>query len=188
MQTLLDAIAATSKASLAIATPEHLAWIMSELHRSLAPIRLEPTQTFECISACPGLYYFDIAFPFRTDSEFDHFLERWGRKGGGSLQTATARAYTKRASQHKEKVRLGQPVPFYIGKHKNIRSRVTQHLTGSSESGTYGLKLLSRSELLKGCTIRVGGVALVATREGYFCVEFLESALRSRLHPVVGRQ
>ncbi len=188
MESLLQAIANTAMAAKKIATPEHVAEVENLLRSSLREFPLVAEHEFSNIATEPGVYFFDIQFPFRTESAFVEFIKAWGSKGTANPQKSTSRTYPKRAHTHVEKVKAGEFLPFYVGKNKNVRSRVTQHLTGAAESGTYGLKLLSRAELLNGCKLRVSAATFTISREAYFSIEFLEAALRERLHPMVGKQ
>lgn len=188
MESLLQAIANTASAAKKIATPEHVAEVEQLLRSSLREFPLVANHDFSNIGSGPGVYFFDIQFPFRTESAFVEFIKTWGSKGTANPQKGTSRTYPKRANTHVEKIKAGEFVPFYVGKNKNVRSRVTQHLIGAAESGTYGLKLLSRAELLKGCKLRASGAIFNIAPEAYFSIEFLEAALRERLHPMVGKQ
>ncbi|MBS1186617.1 MAG: hypothetical protein H6R04_635 [Burkholderiaceae bacterium] len=188
MESLLQAIANTATAAKQIVTPKHVEEVEEFLRSSLCEFPLVAGNDFPNIGSGPGIYFFDIQFPFRTSKDFLNFIDMWGSKGTANPQKSTSRAYPKRATSHVKKVEAGEFVPFYVGKHKNVRSRVIQHLTGAAESGTYGLKLLSRAELLKGCKLRVSGITFNIAPDAYFSMEFLEAALRERLHPMVGKQ
>jgi hypothetical protein len=98
------------------------------------------------------------------------------------------RTYSKRAKLHREKVEADEYVPFYIGKNMSVRGRVARHLTGKADFGTYRLKLLYRGALLRGCTLRAGGVVFEVDAKAYFRMQFLEAALCERLRPIVGKQ
>jgi hypothetical protein len=188
MESLLQAIAKTATAAKNIATPEHVAEVENLLQSSLREFPLVANHDFLNIGMGPGVYFFDIKFPFRTECAFLDFVKTWGSKGTANPQKSTSRTYLMRARTHVEKVKAGEFVPFYLGKNKNVRSRVTQHLTGAAQSSTYGLKLLSRAELLKGCKLRASAAILKIAPDAYFSVELLEAALRERLHPMVGKQ
>ena len=188
MESLLQAIANTASVAKTIATPDHVVEVEQLLRSSLREFPLAADHDFSNIGSGLGVYFFDIQFPFRTEDAFFDFIEMWGAKGSANAQKGTSRTYPKRAKNHIEKVKAGEFVPFYVGKNKNVRSRVTQHLTGAANSGTYGLKLLSRAELLKGCKPRASGAIFDISPEAYFSIEFLEVALRERLHPIVGKQ
>ena len=188
MQALHQIIADATAAALKITALEHVKTVERGLLSSLQEFPLAVSHPFANIAAGPGIYYFDIRFPFSTEPEFTQFLRAWGSKGASNLQKGTSRSYPKRAKQHIAKVEASEFVPFYLGKNMNVQDRVIQHLTGAADAGTYGLKLLTRSKLLDGCTIRVGGVVFEVDPKAYFCIEFLEAAIRERLHPIIGKQ
>jgi hypothetical protein len=111
-----------------------------------------------------------------------------GVPGGAKICRGQLRAHRSRAQKHLQNLHAGKFIPFYLGRNKNIRSRVMQHVRGKKESATYGLKLLSREYLLKGCKFRASGIVFKTSRDAYFCVEFLEAAIRKSLHPIIGKQ
>ena len=188
MKELQAAISETYVAASKIASVEHVLALESKLRSSLVEFTLTADNEFENIDSGPGVYFFDIQFPFKTERELYEFAKAWGTKGAASLQRGTSRSYPTRVKQQIARVEAGEPISFYLGKNKNIRSRVKGHLTGKAEQGTYGLKLLSRTALLKECKLRASGVSFQIVPEAYFCVQLLESALRERLHPIVGKQ
>jgi hypothetical protein len=188
MQSLHLAMSKAALAARRIVAPKHIAGVEAALISSLEEFSLASDEQFEHIANGPGVYLFDIRFSFRTEKELIQFAKDWGSKGGLDLQKGTSRSYPKRAKQHIGKVEAGEFVPFYLGKRMAIRDRVRNHLTGKSEAGTYGLKLLSRTELLKNCTLRAGGVTFELPTEAYFCIQFIEAELRKQLHPIIGKQ
>ena len=135
------AIAETYVAASKIATVENVLALESKLRSSLVEFTLVADNEFENIDAGPGVYFFDIQFPFKTERELLEFAKAWGSKGAADLQRATARSYPARVKQSIARVEAGKPISFYLGKNKNIRSRVKGHLTGEAENGTYGLNV-----------------------------------------------
>jgi hypothetical protein len=188
MHSLHEAIEATAAAARNVATDEHIKSICQHLQKSTKVFPLKKGHQFTDLSTKSGLYLFEIKFPFKTELEFSEFLMRWGSKGDKGLQKATSRAHPSRAAKHIEKVKGGEFIPLYLGKNQNVQTRVQQHLDGKAESGTYGLKLLTRSELLAGCELQVSYVTFDIGSDAYFCVEFLESAVRKAIHPIIGKQ
>lgn len=90
--------------------------------------------------------------------------------------------------KHAFAIAAGQFIPFYLGKEKNVRSRLEGHLNAAQASSTYSLKLLERAHLLTGIQFKVSALALSVDDEAYFCVSLFEAALRKLLHPIIGRQ
>lgn len=188
MESLEHLMNAAAGIATQITTPSNMAEVEAKLRSTLALFPLSGTHAFPNAGTGPGLYFIEIKFPFRTEEGLIDFVGRWGTKGGDGLQKATSRSYANRAKRHLQKVKAGEFVPLYLGKNKNVRSRLIQHLTGKTDAATYGLKLLSRSAVLEGCQLRAGAVDFTINRDAYFCIALLEAALRDKIHPIVGKQ
>ncbi|MCR5886108.1 hypothetical protein LRS03_25945 [Rhizobacter sp. J219] len=171
-----------------LSTPESIRLVCQALRDSLTPFEVAKEAAFEHIKNGPGLYYIEVKFPFRTEVELTKFIQQWGAVRAPNNPGATARAYPSRAKKHLIKVKNGEFVPFYLGKHMQVRGRVGQHLSGLATSTTYGLKLLARSHLLDGCSFQVGAATFEIPRQAYFCVAFLEEGARKNLQPIIGKQ
>lgn len=83
--------------------------------------------------------------------------------------------------------------PFYIGKSEKLGSRIKEHLTHDSQHATYGLKLKERTEFLENNEIEVGYWSLpemegVPREIKQFIITYLESRLRDRMKPWIGKQ
>lgn len=97
----------------------------------------------------------------------------------------TPRLIKKRIAEHVKQNSKGW-VPLYIGKSKDISSRVKGHLFMPLEKQTYALKLMSR-ENLESYQLRLSVVPVVVKNYDAIMPK-VEGLLRDRLNPLVGRQ
>jgi len=89
----------------------------------------------------------------------------------------------KRVSKHLE---LTEWMPLYLGKSKNVRKRVLEHVYLPLEKPTFALKLMARG-MIPSRQFRVHALELQV--ENYDVIApALELALRDKFNPLVGRQ
>lgn len=120
------------------------------------------------------------------DALFREFLDKWDRP-------TEKISYFPKSNRGRCKTSLGayEPgtmVPFYLGKSEKVGSRVDQHLYLAPGKRTYALKLAHRSSLLSGIDFEINWLPLATTRDNYFLVSRVESLLRDRLNPIIGKQ
>ena len=135
-----------------------------------------------------GIYYFEAKFPFNTLEELEQFGSKWGRPRDNDAPKNMPRYFSKRAEKHKIAVEKSNFLPFYLGKQKNIRERIANHINCPSNSTTFSLKLKQRPKLISKVKFRVGYVMFNIKDNGYFCIELIEKAIRKKLNPIIGKQ
>jgi hypothetical protein len=167
---------------------EHLIALDRNLKASLAPFSLDHPETIDARCQGIGLYYIEAKFPFSTPEELEEFGEKWGRIRAKNVPQAMPRYYPKKAEVHKQRLADGKYIPFYLGKRLDLKKRLTEHIIGGQDSGTYSLKLRSRPDIIKGIEFQFGFLTIPIHRDGYFCVELLEHAIRYLIKPIVGKQ
>lgn len=145
---------------------------------------LEDEAAIERDTSFPGLYRIDVSTAghhgdlvqwfasFKADWECD------SAKGGKS-----SALIKKRLLQHRA---LQEWMPVYVGKSRNVAGRVASHIHLPFSSSTYGLKLRARPGLALRA-FRLHAIELKAVNYDVLAPA-LESALRERFHPLVGRQ
>ncbi len=132
----------------------------------------------------PGIYRIDISTAgtalgvaewietLRGEWEHEDFLKKF-----------TPNFKKKRIAEHKQ---LTEWMPLYLGKSKTVGKRVLEHINLGLEKSTFALKLNARAGMAKRkfrlstLELRVKNYDLIAPA--------LESALRNRFHPLVGKQ
>lgn len=120
------------------------------------------------------------------DELFREFLDKWDKP-------TEQISYFPKSNRGRSKTSLGtyEPgtmVPFYLGKSEKVGSRIDQHLYLPPGKRTYALKLSHRSALLSGIDFKINWLPLATTRDNYFLVSRVESLLRDRLNPIIGKQ
>lgn len=86
----------------------------------------------------------------------------------------------------KEHFELNEWIPIYIGKSRNIKSRVHDHLYKELNKSTFALKLMAR-ENMRNETFRLQTIKIEV--ENYDAiVPRIELQLRNRLNPLIGKQ
>ncbi|HCS21263.1 MAG TPA: hypothetical protein DIW47_12000 [Bacteroidetes bacterium] len=83
---------------------------------------------------------------------------------------------------------------FYLGKSENLRHRISQHIHQKTAASTYGLKLSAHDRLHENnlfsysyCTLKVNPVKELNESMKFLLVS-LESHLRRKLEPLIGKQ
>lgn len=132
----------------------------------------------------PGINRIDVCSTGET-GDFkpwvDEFRAEWEHVD--YLKMHTANFKVKRIAKHKE---LREWMPLYLGKSKNVSKRVHEHLHLPLAVPTYALKINARplSARRKFCLhalhVPVVNYDILATK--------LESSLRERFHPLIGKQ
>lgn len=166
----------------------HIDSLEQRLKNSMRPLSLDDVEPFSDVCTSSGIYCFEARFPFSTFDELEDFGTRWGRAKGKNGPMGSSRYYIGRAIRHKERIGKNEFIPFYLGKEKNVMSRLNGHLTGAEEATTYSLKLKMRAEMLAGIDFRFGFVEIPVDSNAFFCLALLEKALRNRINPIIGRQ
>jgi hypothetical protein len=131
-----------------------------------------------------GIYLFQICLNHGTDiSEFKNdFEQNW--KIDKSPQIIVSRFKI---------TETGTWYPLYIGKAEKLSNRIYEHCFQDKNKPTYGLKLKHRTELLDKVKIRYSYYK-VADKENpnkkaiQFVMTNLESAIRDKLNPWIGKQ
>jgi hypothetical protein len=181
MQSIEKEIEAASAAASKVTSIDHVKHIIKKLRASGGEFRLTDEHIFHGNDR-PGIYLIEIHFSSGVKAA-DSFAEQWN----ANQPKCNSRAYIKRALRHFPESSCGY-LPLYLGKAMNVPKRLTEHLKGKADSSTYGLKLLARADVLKGCTLKANWVNFGIGKEGYFCIELLEAKIRGELHPIVGKQ
>jgi hypothetical protein len=83
-------------------------------------------------------------------------------------------------------IELKEWVPLYIGKSKNIKKRIQEHIYLPLEKPTFALKLNSR-EHLRQSTFRISTINIPVKNYNWI-MPVSESSLRDKLNPIIGRQ
>jgi hypothetical protein len=96
---------------------------------------------------------------------------------------ATPSLKKKRIGKHST---LPEWMPLYLGKSRNVASRVLEHINLPQEKTTFALKLKARPAL-QSRTFRLHAVELPVQNYDVIAPA-LECALRDRLHPLIGKQ
>jgi len=79
-------------------------------------------------------------------------------------------------------------IPFYLGRSEKLKERIEEHYNFSGSESTYALKLNHRYKLLKGIKFKVAWLPLNVDKDTYFIVDKIESLLRDKLNPIIGKQ
>jgi hypothetical protein len=109
---------------------------------------------------------------FRKDWEDEKYLKKF-----------VPNLKKKRIGKHSE---LNEWIPLYIGKSKNIGGRLKDHIYQNLNKTTFALKLLAR-ENLKAHTFRLSVIKLDVENYNHI-VPFIESHMRERINPIIGKQ
>ena len=98
----------------------------------------------------------------------------------------TPKLIKKRVIFHKQHNQLEEWIPLYIGKSKNIKKRLAEHLFKKLNQPTYSLKLLERENIYNN-VFRISAVN-IDVKNYDIIMPIIESELRKHINPILGRQ
>ena len=134
-----------------------------------------------------GIYFFEIKK--NTSVDFSEWIEKFKLKFRGEkkefLHKFTPNIIEKRVSYHL-KQENSEWVPFYIGKSKDIKKRVSDHIETTLGKPPFALKLLGRRNLIDE-TFRLSYIPIKVTNYDVI-VPLVEKTLRDLKNPIVGKQ
>jgi hypothetical protein len=131
-----------------------------------------------------GIYLFEI----KNDNRFTDFKE-WINDFKEIWETDdyrykfTPNTKKLRIKAHKD---LNDWIPIYIGKSRNVGSRIHGHIYKELNKTTFALKLLARTNL-KNQTFRLKAIK-VDVHNYDSIVPKIEWQLRNRINPIIGKQ
>jgi hypothetical protein len=131
-----------------------------------------------------GLYFFEVKID-NTEAKFQDWLlslkEKWEHPK--YFRKFTPNFKKKRIKAHSV---LKDWMPLYLGKSKNIMSRVKEHIFMDLDKKTYAMKLRSRDNL-PNLTLRLSTIKLDVINYDAILPK-IESQLRDRINPLIGNQ
>ena len=136
------------------------------------------------ILAHSGLYLIEVknndSFPVFEEWVSD-FKFRWEHKD--YLRKFTPNFKLKRIKAH---TKLEEWIPLYIGKSKNIKSRLHGHIYKDLSKTTFAMKLLARENMKK--EIFKISVINLDLKNYDAIIPVIENNLRNRINPLIGKQ
>lgn len=130
-----------------------------------------------------GLYLIEVSTKGHKDLNdwINYFVGVWDRDDFSKSFTSTTKI--RRIRKHSK---LKKWMPMYLGKSSNVASRLLQHIELPKEKRTFALKFEARNNI-QGIKFRVSVIKLNSCNYG-FISSHLESGMRNRLNPIVGKQ
>lgn len=133
----------------------------------------------------PGVYLFEVGnhdknSDFKTWSK--DFLDKW--QHDDYIKKFTPNSRKMRLKAHLESSGFDW-VPLYLGKSRNIGNRVHQHIHLDLQKPTFALKLKSRQNIQE-LSFRLS-FAKIDVKNYNVIMPLVESQLRNRLNPILGR-
>ena len=131
-----------------------------------------------------GIYLIEIKNNKKHHS-FSSWLEEFRKKWEDEKyhKKWTPSLKKKRAEKH---VELKEWIPIYIGKSKKIEGRIHEHIFKEIHKTTFALKLNARLNL-KNETFRLQTIKC-DVKNYDMLVPFIESNLRDKINPIIGKQ
>lgn len=132
----------------------------------------------------PGLYRIDVQIVDTTTPLTEWiaaFQAEWEHEA--FKKSFTPNLKKKRIAGH---TTLPKWMPLYLGKSKNVARRVLEHINLPIEKTTFALKLKARPAMASR-VLRLHALE-VQTANYDVIVPALETALRNRFHPLIGKQ
>jgi len=131
-----------------------------------------------------GLYLIEVKNDKRH-SKFEEWLTEFQSKWEDPkyLKSFTPNFKKKRINSHSE---LKDWIPLYLGISRNVRTRLQGHIFKGLDKPTFAMKLLAR-ENLKDQTFRLSKIRLDVKNYDTILPK-IESQLRERINPLIGKQ
>lgn len=138
-----------------------------------------------------GIYYFEIKFNSistnRKYNKIDEYLEKeWGLSDRG----ANPSIIKDRVDKHDIKNNIW--IPFYIGKSKDLKTRLGQHINFTAKNKKTSALRLNEIEngIFKDADYRVRFIELDRYNgdDKYWVVGRIESIIRNKINPICGKQ
>ncbi len=160
--------------------------ILEEIQESLLNSRNKEVKELKNLRNDFGIYAFYIK-PKEKYSCVEDLVKAWNIDG-----------FKKYPKVVKKRFEVQEPYEagwfsLYIGKGEKLKNRIEEHLYHHSTHATYGLKLKERKQFLDDHEIEIGFWYLpemprVSREIKQFIITNLESGLRNRLKPWIGKQ
>lgn len=135
-----------------------------------------------------GIYLFELNLDSpnltgkKRATRIKNFAEAWSQKKKESFfSSSVIKKRLQLRSDYDE-----QWLPLYIGKNKDIHSRIREHIDLCPTKNTYAMKLRHRTNL-HGLEFRVTTIEIDVLNYD-FIVPHIERSLREIYHPLIGKQ
>ena len=131
-----------------------------------------------------GLYLIEVCTKGRhknLESWISNFVNEWDVPEYKAKFTSTTKK--KRIAKHKS---LKEWMPLYLGKSSNVGKRILEHINLPMDKRTFALKIKSRSNIEE-LSFRVSVIRLNVSNY-QFIAPPLESGMRDKINPIVGKQ
>ena len=170
-------------------TDKFLAAITEEFTKNSIEVDFSKKDVLKEIPPNPGIYFFEADFSDWSYSWNDFipiFGGMWRNKR--EILGTSPLFYNGKAKKVLKKYKKDQKIPFYLGIRQNLQDRIKEHIFGTTTKTTSALKLKDRALDLAGITFHVSYVVIDVPEELHFILKIIESALRKKLFPIVGKQ
>lgn len=140
----------------------------------------------ECCGS--GVYFFELRLPNdyrfgkKTTTILQNIKKQWKHHSVKGMWSPGIK--DTRVNAHKNF--LGEWIPFYIGKSRNLDKRIREHIFQDREKTTFGMKLKARKNLY-GLEFRVNYIK-IDVKNYDMIVPYVESTFRNKYNPIVGKQ
>lgn len=131
-----------------------------------------------------GLYLIEVEAKDeykKLESWISNFVNKWDLPEYKNKFTSTTKK--KRIEKHRE---LKEWMPVYLGKSKNVGKRILEHINLPMDKPTFALKIKERGDMRQS-SFRVSVIKL-NVKNYQFIAPPLESWMRDRINPIVGKQ
>lgn len=135
-----------------------------------------------------GVYLFELNLDTpnltgtKRATKIKNFAEAWSKKKNDSFFSSSVIKKRLQLRSNFDK----QWLPLYIGKNKDIYSRIKEHIDLCPTKNTYAMKLRHRANL-HGLEFRVTAIEIDVLNYD-FIVPHIERSLREIYHPLIGKQ
>jgi len=134
--------------------------------------------------AYPGIYFFEIK---NMNQSTD--VSGWMQEFGAAWQHPDYHMQWVpgiKKGRIKKHLSIGEWVPLYIGKSRNVGNRINEHILKELTKTTFAMKLKARKNLY-GTKFKVNGLKLDVKNYDVIA-PYLENLLRNQWNPIVGKQ
>lgn len=132
-----------------------------------------------------GVYFIEIKNNF-IFNDFKSWVENFRTEWEDPLYKTRFVSNLKKNRIKNQNDKFDEWIPLYIGKSKNIRGRVREHIYKKLTENTYALKLNEREHVKKE-TFRLS-IIKIPSNNYNMIMPIIENTLRTKHNPIIGRQ
>lgn len=136
-----------------------------------------------------GIYLFEAKFrkeKVQRETFVEYFNSLWNKDRASIIHYPAI--IKSRIALVQKNFNKKQWVPIYLGKTEHLNRRINAHINLGPDKKTFALKLAARKKTLCYVSFRVKYIKIRNTQETQILLSKIETVLRRKIGPILGRQ